>query len=93
MGTLLVKNIHTLVTMDGQRQEIRNGALLVRDHVIEQVGVTSDLPGSAEEVLDLKLHVACVVVRPALLLSNCESKERRDAPDVCRHSCMSTRLY
>lgn len=53
MSTLLVKNIHTLVTMDEQRQEIRRGALLVRDHVIEQVGLATDLPPTADEVLDL----------------------------------------
>ncbi|NJN02917.1 MAG: 8-oxoguanine deaminase [Leptolyngbyaceae cyanobacterium SL_1_1] len=54
MATILVKNIHTLVTMNAQRQEIRNGALLVRDQVIEQVGTTETLPDTADEVLDLK---------------------------------------
>ena len=52
--TLLVKNIHTLVTMDAQRREIRNGALLVRGNVIEAVGTTAELPTTADEVLDLK---------------------------------------
>jgi len=41
MTTLLVKNIHTLVTMEA---EIRNAACLVRDNVIEQVGNTAELP-------------------------------------------------
>jgi cytosine/adenosine deaminase-related metal-dependent hydrolase len=54
MRTLLVKNIHTLVTMDVTRREIQNGALLVRDNVIEQVGTTADLPDTADEVLDLQ---------------------------------------
>ncbi|HEY9762279.1 MAG TPA: 8-oxoguanine deaminase [Trichocoleus sp.] len=54
MPTLLVKNIHTLVTMDEQRREIRQGALFVRDNVIEEVGTTADLPQSADEVLDLQ---------------------------------------
>ncbi len=53
MGTLLVKNIHTLVTMDEDRREIRNGALFVRDRVIEAVGTTDALPAAADEVLDL----------------------------------------
>lgn len=53
MATLLVKNIHTLATMDDDRREIRQGALLVRDHVIEQVGTTVDLPDTADEILDL----------------------------------------
>ena len=53
MGTLLVKNIHTLVTMDEQRREISNGALFVRDNVIEAVGTSNNLPAHADEVLDL----------------------------------------
>jgi cytosine/adenosine deaminase-related metal-dependent hydrolase len=40
---LWVRNIHTLVTMDAQRREIRNGALLVRDGVIIAVGTTAEL--------------------------------------------------
>jgi len=53
VATLLVKNIHTLATLDDQEREIRRGALLVRDHVIEQVGTTAELPETADEVLDL----------------------------------------
>ena len=37
MPTLLVKNIHTLVTMDEARREIPNGSLFVQDNVIEHV--------------------------------------------------------
>lgn len=51
--TLLVKNIHTLVTMDDARREIRNAAIFVRGPVIEQIGATDLLPSSADEVLDL----------------------------------------
>lgn len=58
MGTLLVKNIHTLVTMDEERREIRGGALFVRDNVIEAVGTTDGLAtdklSTADEVLDLQ---------------------------------------
>jgi cytosine/adenosine deaminase-related metal-dependent hydrolase len=54
MTTLLVKNIHTLVTMDAEQQEIRHGALFIRDNVIEQVGTTAELPQTADEVLDLE---------------------------------------
>lgn len=57
MGTLLVKNTAVLVTMDDQRREIKNGGLFVRDNVIEQVGPTSELPATADTVLDLKDHV------------------------------------
>ena len=54
MGTLLVKHIHTLVTMDDQRQEIRDGALLIQDNVIQQVGATDTLPTTADEVVDFQ---------------------------------------
>ncbi len=54
MGTLLVKNSHTLVTMDDERREIKNGAIFVRDNVVEQIGATDDLPATADDVLDLK---------------------------------------
>ncbi len=53
MPTLLVKHIHTLVTMDTKRREITDGALFIRDYMIEQVGATQDLPQTADEVLDL----------------------------------------
>lgn len=54
MSTRLVKNIHTLVTMDDERRELRNGALFIRDNVIEQVGTTDMLPTAADDILDLK---------------------------------------
>jgi 8-oxoguanine deaminase len=53
-GTLLVKNAHILVTMDEQRREISGGGIFVRDNVIEQAGATSDLPTTADTVLDLR---------------------------------------
>lgn len=54
MATLLIKHAHTLVTMDAQRREIKDGGLFVRDNVIEQVDITANLPDTADEVLDLK---------------------------------------
>jgi cytosine/adenosine deaminase-related metal-dependent hydrolase len=55
MSTLLVKNIHTLVTMNAAREELRDAAILVRDHVIEWVGPTAASPAAvADEVLDLR---------------------------------------
>jgi len=52
MPTLLIKNAQLLVTMDAQRREIADGAVFVRDHVIEAVGATSELPSTADEVID-----------------------------------------
>ena len=54
MSTLLVRNIHTLVTMNAAREEIKDAALWVRDGVIERVGRAADLPNVADTVLDLK---------------------------------------
>jgi cytosine/adenosine deaminase-related metal-dependent hydrolase len=54
MTTLLVRHAHTLVTMNASRDELRDGAVFARDGVIEQVGLTADLPPTADEVLDLK---------------------------------------
>ncbi|MET3120050.1 8-oxoguanine deaminase [Undibacterium sp. GrIS 1.8] len=55
--TLLIKNARVLVTMDAERREIADGAVFIRDHVIEQVGHTVDLPDTADEVIDASHHV------------------------------------
>ncbi|HNN14526.1 MAG TPA: 8-oxoguanine deaminase [Anaerolineales bacterium] len=56
MTTLLVKHA-TIVTMDDHQREIADGGLFIRDGFIEQVGPTSSLPATADEVLDLTGHV------------------------------------
>jgi cytosine/adenosine deaminase-related metal-dependent hydrolase len=56
MTTLLIKNAY-LVTMDDHQREIPEGGLFIRDGFIESVGQVSDLPASADEVLDLKGHI------------------------------------
>jgi 8-oxoguanine deaminase len=53
MTTLLVKNATILVTMDDHRREIPGGGLFARDGFIEQVGTSSELPQTADKVLDL----------------------------------------
>jgi 8-oxoguanine deaminase len=40
--------------MDSTCHKISNGALLISDHVIKQVGTTAELPQTADETLDLK---------------------------------------
>lgn len=57
MPTLLVKNARVVVTMDEARREIPGGGVFVRDRVIEAVGSASELPETADEVLDLSDHV------------------------------------
>ncbi|MES2993793.1 MAG: 8-oxoguanine deaminase [Pseudomonadota bacterium] len=54
MPTLLIRNATLLVTMDAQRREIADGAVFVRDNVIEAVGTTADLPGTADVVIDAR---------------------------------------
>lgn len=53
MPSLLIKHIHTLITMDAERREIRDGALYIENNAIAQVGTTADLPPTADQVLDL----------------------------------------
>ncbi|MET3135877.1 8-oxoguanine deaminase [Undibacterium sp. GrIS 1.2] len=55
--TLLIKNARVLVTMDAERREIADGGVFIRDHIIEQVGHTVDLPDTADEVIDASHHV------------------------------------
>jgi len=55
--TLLIKNASIVVTMNDSRDEISNGAVFIRDNVIEQVGHSADLPQVADEVIDARNHV------------------------------------
>jgi len=57
MTTFLIKHASVLVTMDDHRREIPDGGLFIRDGFIERVGVTGELPESADEVLDLRDHI------------------------------------
>jgi len=57
MPTLLIHHATLLVTMDAQRREIADGAVFVRDGVIEAVGATGQLPATADEVIDARGQV------------------------------------
>jgi len=54
---MLIRHALMLATMDDHRREIPDGGLFIRDGFIEQVGPTSELPDSADEILDLRDHV------------------------------------
>jgi cytosine/adenosine deaminase-related metal-dependent hydrolase len=56
-GTLLVRNADVLVTMDRDRREIRGGGLYAEGNRITAVGPTTDLPKTADRILDLSGHV------------------------------------
>ena len=57
MTTLLIRNIHTLVTMDDHHREIADGGLFIRDGFIEKVGTSAEMPSQADEILDLRGYV------------------------------------
>lgn len=57
MPTTLVRNADVLVTMDADRREIAGGGMFLRDNVIEQVGATSELPDTADQIIDMRGHV------------------------------------
>lgn len=58
MSTMLVRNIHTLVTMDGGRREIHGGAMFIRDGIIVAVGAETEMPAfTADEVISLPNHI------------------------------------
>ena len=54
MNTLLIKHADILVTMDDQRRQIQDGGLYAEDGVIMQVGPTSELPATADTVIDAR---------------------------------------
>ena len=56
-STLLLKNADILVTMDDARREIPGGWVYVGDTRIAAVGLASELPPAADEVIDLAGHV------------------------------------
>jgi 8-oxoguanine deaminase len=65
MGTLLLKNADLLATMDDDQHCISDGGLFVRGNVIEQVGLTSELPAEADRVINAR----GMIVLPGLV--NC----------------------
>ncbi len=63
MSTLLVRHATHLATFDGQRRELADAGLFARDGFIERVGPSSQLPDTADEVLDLGGYI----VMPGLI--------------------------
>lgn len=58
MSSLLLTNIHTLITHDAARRELHNTSVFMRDGVI--IGVGDDLPpeaAHADQIIDLRHHV------------------------------------
>ncbi|KAA3647033.1 MAG: 8-oxoguanine deaminase [Chloroflexi bacterium] len=77
MSTLLIKNANVLVTMNENREEIRNGAVLVENNQIQWVGASADVdryiaetrPDIARDGFDEVIDASGCVVLPGLV--NC----------------------
>jgi len=72
MSLLLIKQAEVLVTMDDARREIKNGAVLIRDNVIEMVGDSAELRSKIETLglqPDRRIDASGCIVIPGLV--NC----------------------
>ncbi len=66
MSTLLLRNARLLITMDDTGQTIPDGALFVRDKIIEWLGPTRDL-SPAHLFADRIIDASDMVVLPGLI--------------------------
>ena len=72
MSGLLIENVHRLVTMDQQRREIEDGALVTEDNKIVFVGSTPDAQQWLKNnplKIDRRIDASGTVVLPGLI--NC----------------------
>ncbi|MEJ2709664.1 MAG: 8-oxoguanine deaminase [Anaerolineales bacterium] len=53
MSTLLVKDAHTILTMDHNRRRLQGG-IFVRDQRIEQIGPMAEMPAEADTVIEAR---------------------------------------
>ena len=57
MSTLLVKHAKLLLTMNDGGARFENAGLYAENGVIKQVGPSTELPTTADKVLDLRNHI------------------------------------
>ena len=72
MSLLLIDHADVLVTMDAERREIKDGALLIRDNVIEMLGASAELHQQLQTMglrTDRQIDASGCVVVPGLV--NC----------------------
>jgi len=55
--TVLIRNADVVATMDDGRRELANASVFIRGQAIEAIGPASELPQSADEVIDARGHV------------------------------------
>ena len=65
--TTLIRNATMLVTMDDQRREIADGALLIEDNAVSWVGPTAELPQGAVEAAAHVVDAAGKIVLPGFV--------------------------
>ena len=80
MKTLLAKNADILVTIDKDRREIKNASLYAEGGVIKKVGLASELPQTAETVIDMSGQV----VLPGFVNATTTSTRRSPATSRTR---------
>ena len=69
MSLALIDRAQVLVTMDDGRREIANGAVLVRDNVVEHVGGSEEVRRNLKSRPDREIDASGCVVMPGLV--NC----------------------
>ena len=67
MPTLLVRNIQNLITLNADRQQLADGAIFVRDNLIDYVGPTADLPLDRLAQADRVLDARNLIILPGLV--------------------------
>lgn len=67
MSTLLVRNIQNLITLNADRQPIADGAIFVRDNVIDFVGPTDQLPPDRAAAADRVIDARDMIILPGLV--------------------------
>ncbi len=67
MSTLLVRNIQNLITLNATRQQIADGAIFVRDNVIDFVGSTGQLPPDRAVAADRVIDAREMIIMPGLV--------------------------
>ncbi|MFN8464693.1 MAG: 8-oxoguanine deaminase [Caldilineaceae bacterium] len=65
--TTLIRNATMLVTMDDQRREIADGALLIEDNAVSWVGRTAELPQGAVEAAAHVVDATGKIVLPGFV--------------------------
>ena len=67
MSTLLVRHIQHLITMNTERQQLKDAAIYVRDNVIDYVGLTAELPPARFDQADRVIDARGLIIMPGLI--------------------------